>query len=86
MPFNTSEFGAFLGVVYAVYAALQRFRWPLLLWLLFVSAVFYASWQPWYLVLIVVSSLNSYVFGWLLGQDRPDKVRKWLLATTEAKI
>ncbi|MCP4807964.1 MAG: MBOAT family protein [Proteobacteria bacterium] len=82
MLFNTFEFGAFLVVVYAVYAVIQRFRWPLLLWLLFVSAVFYASWQPWYLVLIVVSSLNSYVFGWLLGQDRPDKVRKWLLATT----
>lgn len=82
MLFNTFEFGVFLVVVYAVYAAVQRWKWPLWIWLLFVSAVFYASWQPWYLILIAASTLNSFVFGWLIGRSDDDGIRKKLLALT----
>ena len=82
MLFNTFEFGVFIVAVYAVYALIQRWRLPLWIWLLFVSAVFYASWQPWYLILIAASTVNSFVFGWLLGKARRDSLRKKLLAVT----
>ncbi|HJN77061.1 MAG TPA: MBOAT family O-acyltransferase [Myxococcota bacterium] len=82
MLFNTFEFGVFLVVVYAVYAAIERWKWPLWIWLLFVSALFYASWQPWYLFLIAISTLNSFVFGWLIGNSDKESTRKKLLALT----
>jgi len=79
MLFNSFDFAFFLVVSWAVYALIQRFRWPRLLWLLLISAFFYGSWHPWYLVLIVISTVNSFCFGWFIGGIDDERRRKLLL-------
>ncbi len=76
MLFNTFDFVVFLTVSFAVYRLAHRWRWPRLLWLLAISAFFYGCWKPWYLVLIALSTLNSYGFGLLIDRARSQSRRK----------
>ncbi len=82
MLFNSFEFPVFLAVTWVVYAAIQRFRWPRLAWLLLISAFFYGAWHPWYLVLILLSTLNSYAFGGWISRSDSDRARKVLLTAS----
>jgi alginate O-acetyltransferase complex protein AlgI len=80
--FNSFDFGVFLVVGFGIYQLLQRWRWPWLLWLLLISAFFYGCWKPWYLLLIAISTINSFSFGLLIDRARRDSLRRLLLALT----
>ncbi|MFT5686243.1 MAG: alginate O-acetyltransferase complex protein AlgI, partial [Myxococcota bacterium] len=79
MLFNTLKFAAFLLVVFAIYRLIQRWRWPRTLWLLAASYLFYASWNPWYLILIVASTALDYAIGRTLAVSENDTTRRRLL-------
>ena len=82
MLFNSFDFPVFLIISFVIYQLIQRWRWPRLLWLLLISAFFYGCWKPWYLLLIGLSTLNSFGFGWLLGRSTDAGIRKVLLVLT----
>ncbi len=79
MLFNTLKFAVFLLVVFAVYRVIERWRWPRTLWLLAASYLFYASWNPWYLILIVASTVLDYVIGGRLAVTEGERARRGLL-------
>lgn len=60
MNFPTSQFLAFFLIVFTVYWLLPRHRWRMV-WLLVTSCVFYMSWHPWLITLIVLSASVDYV-------------------------
>ena len=82
MLFNSFDFGIFLVVGFLVYQLLQRWRWPWLLWLLLISAFFYGCWKPWYLLLIAVSTINSFTFGLLIHRTEKASLRRLFLLLT----
>jgi len=82
MLFNSFDFGVFLVVSFLVYQLLQRWRWPWLLWLLLISAFFYGCWKPWYLLLIAISTANSFTFGLLIDRTDKERLRAIFLALT----
>lgn len=61
MLFHTWEFAVFFLVVLTGVLLLRRLATPLLMWLLTASYVFYGSWNPYYLALIVFSTLVDYL-------------------------
>jgi len=77
--FNTFSFPIFLVVAFVVYRLLQRQRMPRLLWLVMVSAFFYGCWKPWYLILVAISTLNSFLVGLGLERWQQARIRKLLL-------
>ena len=79
MLFNSFSFLIFLVVSFGVYHLIQQYRWPRLLWLLLISAFFYGCWKPWYLVLIAISTVTSYVIGGALHRADDDRRRRLLL-------
>ncbi len=82
MLFNSFAFPVFLVVAFLVYRLIHRWRWPWLAWMLLVSAFFYGCWKPWYLVLIAISTLNSYFFGIAIDKGRSPRRRRLLLVAT----
>jgi alginate O-acetyltransferase complex protein AlgI len=84
--FNTFEFVVFLLVAWSVYRLLQRWRMPRLLWLLVISYFFYGCWKPWYLLLIAASTLNSYLFGFLIDQAEGRRRKLWMALSVTADL
>jgi len=84
--FNTFEFVLFLAVGWTVYRLLQRWRWPRLLWLLVISYFFYGCWKPWYLLLIAASTLNSYLFGFLIDRAEGERRKLWMALSVTADL
>jgi alginate O-acetyltransferase complex protein AlgI len=82
MLFNSLLFPVFLAVSYLVWSLIQRWRWPRMAWLLLISAFFYGCWHPWYLVLIGLSTINSFYFGGWIGRVREESLRKGLMITS----
>ncbi len=76
MLFHTWIFFVFFAIVYIPYLYLRstRFAAP---WLLVASYVFYAWWNPLYLLLIVYSTLlDFWVVQWM---EKSEKKRLWLM-------
>lgn len=72
MLFNSLIFAIFLPIVFAIYWAIpHRFRWPVLL---VASYYFYMSYNPKYVVLILLTTGVSYLCA--LGLEKTDNVRK----------
>ena len=66
MLFNSIEFLVFFPIVALVYFSMPYARrWALLL---VASYIFYAAWNPLYLLLIFVSTLVDYVAALKMGQ------------------
>ena len=83
MLFHTWKFALFFLIVYPIYLASKgtRFRLP---WLLAASYVFYASFNPLYVVLILYSSFVDYT---IVGRMEKSKHRKaWLSASIANNI
>ncbi len=79
MLFHTWIFFLFFFIVYPVYLLVRRTRFkdP---WLLIASYVFYAWWNPLYLLLIVYSTVIDYVA--VMRMDRSRRRKKlWLIAS-----
>lgn len=78
MLFNSVEFIAFFVAVVAVYFALpHRFRW---MFLLATSYFFYACWNRPYVLLLLATTLLTYVAGRFLEQSSNKAQRKWCVA------
>ena len=83
MLFHTWTFLAFFLVFYFIYLGLRKTR-LMNLWILIGSYVFYASWNPLYLTLIVVSTSIDY-FAVLL-MDRTGKRKLWLCVSLMSNL
>lgn len=81
MLFNSFEFiFLFLPLVFIIYFVLNRFHHHAAkLWLLVSSLFFYSWWNPKYLPLILISLMVNYTIGTLLGKNKVERNRKWLL-------
>ncbi len=82
MLFNSLEYlFLFLPVSVAVFLLLSRAPTTerQIYWLVLASLVFYASWKPVYLLLIIASILVNFSLGKQLARGRPETVRAWLL-------
>lgn len=80
MLFNSWGFAIFLPIVFILYWVLpHRYRW---IWLLVTSYYFYMSWNPKYVVLILGTTIVSYLAGIGLEKSKNVKARKLLLVMT----
>lgn len=80
MNFNSIEFVIFLPIVFAIYWAMpHKFRWIVLL---VSSYFFYMSWNPKYVVLILFTTVISYVAAILLEKSKRRSIQKLILAVT----
>jgi alginate O-acetyltransferase complex protein AlgI len=79
MLFNSIKYLVFLPVVFALFwLSPQRFRTPILL---VASYIFYMSWRPIFVFLILGLTTVNFFFGkWIDGAKGQDKKRKALLA------
>ena len=74
MLFNSLEFILFLIVVVPLYFGLaHRFRWSLLL---LASYVFYMSWRPEYILLIIASTVVDYFAGFRMSRLESKRQRR----------
>ena len=79
MLFNSFEYAVLLATVFLAYWGLARLRALRLLVLLAASYLFYAWWSPYYLVLIVGSSLLDYWVGGAVHRETDETRRRRLL-------
>jgi D-alanyl-lipoteichoic acid acyltransferase DltB (MBOAT superfamily) len=83
MLFNSLEY-LFLFLPVTVLVFLMLSRAPTterqIYWLVLASLVFYASWKPVYLLLIVASVVVNFALGKRLAREAPQRTRAWLVA------
>ncbi|HVP11705.1 MAG TPA: MBOAT family O-acyltransferase [Phycisphaerae bacterium] len=81
MIFSSWLFAVFFIVVYGVYWTLPDRRWrhP---FLLIASYIFYMSWNPWLVTIIMSLSVFDFSVGLLLERTRTDHRRKLLLTAS----
>lgn len=84
MLFHTTQFFAFFLIVFAVYWRLRAHRLRMA-WLLVSSVVFYASWNPWLVGLILLSTSVDYVAA-LLIEAAPSCTRRRLILMTSITV
>jgi alginate O-acetyltransferase complex protein AlgI len=79
MLFNSLKYALFLPIVFAVFwMAPQRFRVPILL---IASYVFYMSWRPIYILLIIALTVGNYFIGGAIHRSAERSHSKgWLAA------
>jgi alginate O-acetyltransferase complex protein AlgI len=78
LNFTTLPFLVFLAVVFLVYWGLPRHRWRMV-WLLGASCLFYISWHPWLILLIVASASIDYLVALRLPELSSVRQRRLLL-------
>lgn len=77
MLFNSLDYFAFLPIVALVFFLTpMRLRW---LWLLLASYAFYMYWNPWYILLIVGSTLIDYFAAIQIGRNKRGPRKKAFL-------
>lgn len=81
MLFSSYAFLAFFAVVFPVYWGLKNHRWRMV-WLLAASAVFYMSWNPWLITLILFSAATDYFAALALERVTRPGVRRLLLVAS----
>lgn len=80
MLFNSQAFAIFLPIVFILYWKLQhKYRWILLL---IASYYFYMSWNPKYVILILLTTFVSFLAGRLLEFETNQRKRKAILLGT----
>jgi alginate O-acetyltransferase complex protein AlgI len=78
MLFHSLPFVAFFAVVFPVYWAIRSHRWRMS-WLLAASCVFYGSWNPWFILLVLFSASVDYAAALAIEKSAPDRWRRLLL-------
>ena len=77
MLFNSEEFALFLPIVFAIYWLLPaRYRWGVLL---VASYWFYMSWEPKYVLIILFTTVVSYMAGLLIDKVHKQVTKKKIL-------
>lgn len=82
MLFNSFEYITFFLVVYALYWAVAHYSRLALRLLLVASLLFYGCWNPYYLILIVGSSLLDFWAGGRIGATEDPALRRRYLLTS----
>lgn len=77
MLFNSLDFLLFFPVVCLVYYAIPSLKWRNL-FLLLASYYFYMNWEPVYALLLLASTVITFIAS--LGIDRYESKKKWILA------
>ncbi|MBO7600617.1 MAG: MBOAT family protein [Lachnospiraceae bacterium] len=77
MAFNSFRFLIFFPIVTILYYAIPKKLKPV--WLLFASYFFYMSWNPKYAILILISTVITYLSGILLSKNENGSLRKWIV-------
>jgi alginate O-acetyltransferase complex protein AlgI len=78
MLFQTFQFSLFFAVVFSVYWWMRSHR-ARMVWLLVASFVFYMSWNPWLISLILLSASVDYLVALRLEQTQSPQTRKLLV-------
>ena len=78
MSFNSFQFLVFFPVVVILYYAIPKKLRSV--WLLIASYYFYMSWNAKYAILILTSTVITYLSGILLGKASKTSTRKWIVA------
>lgn len=82
MIFHSWEFGVFLIVTLVLYWTLARHRTARTVLLLAASYFFYGSWEPWFLILILFSTVLDYQCGkWIASAGSPRSKKLGLLTS-----
>ena len=85
MLFNSTDYALFLALVLGGYWLLARrasLRVPRLSFVLIASSLFYAAWNPWYLALILFSTLVDWLVARNIAANEDDATRKrWLFVS-----
>lgn len=77
MLFNSLAFAFFLPIVFAIYWAIpDKFRWPVLLC---ASYYFYMSWNVKYVVLILFTTIISYVAAIFVEKAQSLRIKRFVL-------
>lgn len=78
MLFNSTQFLLFFPLVVLLYYITPfRWRWALLL---AASYYFYMSWNPWFILLIITSTVVDYITGWRMSLESEKRKRlPWLI-------
>ena len=83
MLFQTAEYGIFLVAVFVGFWLLHRLKALRVIFLLIASYIFYAASNPWFLTLIIASTVTDYFAGQQMkkADDRgcPGARKKWLI-------
>jgi len=78
MLFTSLPFLGFFAVVFPVYWAIPRHRWRMG-WLLAASCVFYCSWNPWLILLVLFSAAVDYAAALAIERSASERRRRLLL-------
>lgn len=78
MLFHTTPFLIFFAIVFPVYWAIRQHRFRML-WLLLASCVFYMSWNPWLILLILLSASVDYVAARAMERVNTQRSKKLLM-------
>lgn len=78
MAFNSHQFLIFFPIVVILYYIVPKKIKPL--WLLIASYYFYMSWSPKYAILILASTLITYISGLLINRAKEKSIKKWIVA------
>ena len=85
MLFNSLEYAIFLVVVFLLYWALARRDMLRIVFMTVASYVFYAASNPWFLLLLLASTLTDYTAGLQMvsaeAQGRQRKKKAWLIVS-----
>lgn len=74
MLFNSYEFLIFCPIVIGIYYIIpKKFKYS---WLLIASYYFYMCWSPWYSLLMVLSTVVTYLNGILLGRCEEQQIAR----------
>ena len=83
MLFQTAEYGIFLVAVFLGFWLLHRAKALRVIFLLIASYIFYAASNPWFLTLIIASTVTDYFAGLQMKKaddaGQPDARKKWLI-------
>ncbi|MDW8362648.1 MAG: MBOAT family O-acyltransferase, partial [Myxococcales bacterium] len=80
--FQSVDYVLFLAIAVGGHLALRRVRLGRLLWIVLLSALFYASWHPAYLGLVALTTGVDYVAASRIAASERPAVRKAWLATS----
>src|SRR5881394_2337872 len=78
MLFHSFAFFIFFGATFGVYWTLRRHEYRMG-WLVLASIVFYAAWNPWFVLLIAFTAGIDYLFALRIERATTKLRRKWLL-------
>ncbi len=81
MLFHTTPFLIFFGIVFPVYWAIRQHRLRMV-WLLLASCVFYMSWNPWLILLILLSASVDYLAARTMERVSKQSTKRLLMISS----